>query len=56
MPEHVHLLISEPKLGTPSRTLQVLKQKYPQDYRRHTRIPASGNAASTISMFGVPKN
>jgi hypothetical protein len=27
MPEHVHLLISEPKLGTPSQTLQVLKQK-----------------------------
>ena len=27
MPEHVHLLMSEPKLGTPSQTLQVLKQK-----------------------------
>lgn len=27
MPEHVHLLISEPELGTPSQTLQVLKQK-----------------------------
>src|SRR5580704_2281117 len=27
MPEHVHLLISEPEIGTPSQTLQVLKQK-----------------------------
>jgi len=27
MPEHIHLLISEPRLGTPSQTLQVLKQK-----------------------------
>src|SRR6266852_7093752 len=27
MPEHVHLLVSEPKKGTPSKVLQVLKQK-----------------------------
>ena len=27
MPEHVHLLIGEPASGTPSRVLQVLKQK-----------------------------
>jgi putative transposase len=27
MPEHVHLLISEPEVGTPSQTLQVIKQK-----------------------------
>jgi len=27
MPEHVHLIISEPKKGTVSKTLQVLKQR-----------------------------
>ncbi len=27
MPEHVHLLISEPEIGTPSTTMQVLKQR-----------------------------
>jgi len=27
MPEHVHLLLSEPEKGTPSTVLQVLKQK-----------------------------
>jgi putative transposase len=27
MPEHVHLLISEPQKGNPSKALQVLKQK-----------------------------
>jgi putative transposase len=27
MPEHVHLLLSEPKKSTPSKVLQVLKQK-----------------------------
>jgi len=27
MPNHVHLLISEPKKGTPSQVVQVLKQR-----------------------------
>jgi putative transposase len=27
MPEHVHLLISEPRIGHPSKVLQVLKQR-----------------------------
>ena len=28
MPEHFHLLISEPELGTPSTVMQVVKQRY----------------------------
>jgi putative transposase len=27
MPEHVHLLITEPEVGTPSTAMQVLKQR-----------------------------
>ena len=27
MPEHVHLLLSEPEVGTPSTVMQVLKQR-----------------------------
>jgi putative transposase len=27
MPEHVHLLVSEQKKGTPSKVVQVLKQR-----------------------------
>ena len=27
MPEHIHLLVSEPEVGTPSTVLQVLKQR-----------------------------
>ena len=27
MPEHIHLLISEPKVGTPATVMQVLKQR-----------------------------
>jgi len=33
MPEHVHLLISEPALGTPSTVLQALKQRVSRDLR-----------------------
>jgi putative transposase len=28
MPDHIHLLISEPELGTPSTVMQVLKQRF----------------------------
>jgi hypothetical protein len=27
MPEHIHLLITEPEIGTPSTVMQVLKQR-----------------------------
>jgi putative transposase len=28
MPDHIHLLISEPEIGTPSTVMQVLKQRF----------------------------
>jgi putative transposase len=34
MPEHVHLLISEPAKGTPSTVMQVLKQRVSRQLRR----------------------
>jgi putative transposase len=37
MPEHVHLLISEPSKGTPSMVLKVLKQRVSRDLRKKTR-------------------
>jgi putative transposase len=37
MPEHIHLLISEPKIGTPSTVMQVLKQRVSQALRRKRR-------------------
>ena len=30
MPEHIHLLLSEPEQGTPSTVMQVLKQRFAQ--------------------------
>lgn len=42
MPEHVHLLVSEPEIGTPSSVMQVLKQRsaralLPKRQRRNPR-------------------
>jgi putative transposase len=37
MPEHVHLLISEPECLTPSRVLQVLKQRVSRELRGKRR-------------------
>lgn len=39
MPEHVHLLMSEPKKGTPSTVLQMLKQRVSRILRK--KHPAS---------------
>jgi putative transposase len=41
MPEHVHLLISEPRGGTPSTVAQVLKQRVSRRLRRRRRPSAS---------------
>lgn len=40
MPEHVHLLVSEPKKGNVSRVLQVLKQRVSRGMRRRKRCGA----------------
>lgn len=37
MPEHIHLLISEPDRGTPSTVMQVLKQRFARRVLRETR-------------------
>jgi putative transposase len=39
MPDHIHLLISEPMRGTPSTVMQVVKQRYARSVlRREMRI------------------
>jgi putative transposase len=45
MPEHIHLLISEPINGTPSTVIQVLKQRVSRRLRRKKR-----NAAVQFSL------
>jgi REP element-mobilizing transposase RayT len=43
MPEHFHLLINEPEIGTPSTVMQVLKQRTAHALlpkkRRASRLP-----------------
>ena len=41
MPEHIHLLISEPVKGTPSTVIQVLKQRVSRRLRRKKRKPVA---------------
>src|SRR6266700_3989518 len=71
MPEHVHLLISEPDRGTPSTVMQVLKQRLRTGCYRNCdgvngpvraacgRKPSQpdtfGSAASTTSWFAAKK-
>jgi putative transposase len=42
MPEHVHLLISEPSKGTPSIVLKVLKQRVSRELRKGHRRARAG--------------
>src|SRR6202790_262214 len=46
MPEHIHLLISEPAKGTPSTVIQVLKQRVSRRLRRKWRA-----AARQLNLF-----
>lgn len=43
MPDHIHLLISEPERGTPSTVMQVLKQRY----ARRVLLKKRGNTLQT---------
>jgi REP element-mobilizing transposase RayT len=71
MPEHIHLLVTEPEVGTPSTVMQVLKQRTARallpkkkrtDPRQRNlfgdRVPhrASGRRASITSMYGRRRN
>jgi putative transposase len=50
MPEHVHLLISEPERGDPSVVMQVLKQRFTPKVLRisHPSKTAKGGAATVF--------
>ena len=48
MPEHVHLLISEPEVGDPSQVMQVLKQRVAKRLRPRRRSRAQ------IDLFPAP--
>jgi putative transposase len=51
MPEHVHLLMSEPKKGTPSTVLQMLKQRVSRISRKSKRRTPSGQLRLAFPRF-----
>ena len=53
MPEHVHLLISEPITGSPSAVLKVLKQRISRYLRRRGRYTPDGQFS--LSCFAGEK-
>jgi len=54
MPEHVHLLVSEPKKSTPSKVLQVLKQKVSRALRgRRKFVPGQLSLAFPRAAAGA---
>lgn len=62
MPEHIHLLISEPARGTPSTVMQVLKQRVSRKLRRKRQraTPAQlgfrfHSFANTLPQFWQPR-
>jgi putative transposase len=49
MPEHVHLLVSEPKKGTPSKVVQVLKQRVSRAMRGKKRRSSGAQLSSKFA-------
>ncbi len=49
MPNHVHLLISEPTKGTPYTVLQALKQRVSRDLRKRRRRTPAGQLRPAFS-------
>ena len=55
MPEHIHLLISEPNVGTPSTVMQVLKLRVSRAMHRRGRRPRSEQQI-LLDVAPVPKH
>jgi putative transposase len=54
MPEHVHLLLSEPKQGTPSTVLQKLKLRVARKLRKRGRPVCAGQMRLPFAETGEP--
>jgi putative transposase len=54
MPEHVHLLMSEPKQGTPSTVLQKLKMRVARKLRKRGRPACAGQMRLPFAEAGEP--
>ena len=52
MPEHIHLLISEPEVGTPSTVMQAVKLGFARRVLAEARRRARLGLSSARSIFG----
>jgi putative transposase len=48
MPDHIHLLLSEPERGTPSTVMQVVKQRFARQVLDAVRSPARQGQAEHV--------
>jgi putative transposase len=53
MPNHVHLLMSEPKKGTPSTVMQMLKQRVSRKMRMKGRATPKGQLFLRFPKFAA---
>lgn len=53
MPNHVHLLMSEPKKGTPSTVMQMLKQRVSRKMRMKGRATPKGQLSLRFPKFAA---
>jgi putative transposase len=54
MPEHFHLLISEPQVTTPSIVMQVLKQRFAHQVLRRSRLAQHNGQGSLYPDLAGP--
>ena len=54
MPEHVHLLLSEPKVGTPSTVMQKLKLRVARKLRKRKKRTNSGQMELPFTEMPAP--
>ena len=55
MPEHFHLLISEPQITTPSIVMQVLKQRFAHQVLRRSRLAHRNGQGSLFPKLAGPE-
>ena len=51
MPEHFHLLITEPELGTPSTVMQALKQRFTRMLQRLAKTSLAGTLYTGVPVW-----
>jgi putative transposase len=55
MPNHIHLLLSEPARGTPSTVMQVLKQRVSRRLRNKKRVTRKQLSLAFSAVEGSPR-